>query len=149
MSWSYDASLSTNRDKVRLKIGDIDTADQLLSNETLDALLTEHNSDILLTSISAVRAIIASYTRTVARSAAGMSADTTVFFSHYQELLADLLKQNRGNSGARYSGSFSRSRHDTINDDSDFVKPDFRRGEYDYPGTGNVSEDKDSEEYGG
>tara|TARA_R110000824_G_C14951674_1_gene650997 strand:- start:129 stop:578 length:450 start_codon:yes stop_codon:yes gene_type:complete len=149
MSWSYNESLPTDRDKVRLKVGDVDTADQLLSNETLDALLTENSSDIVLTSIAAVRAIIASYTRTLARSAAGMSADTTIFFTHYQELLADLLKQNRGNSGARYSGSFSRSRQETINSDSDFIKPDFSRGEFDYPGTGNSSKDEDSDEFGG
>lgn len=39
MSWSYDPTLTTDRDQVRFQIGDTDTADQLLSDEELDALL--------------------------------------------------------------------------------------------------------------
>jgi len=147
MSWSYDESLTSNRDKVRLKIGDVDTNDQLLSNETLDALLTEWGSDVMLTSIAAVRAIIAAFSRTLARSAAGMSADRTIFFTHYQELLADLLKQNRGNSGARYKGSYSYDRQETIEDDSDFIQPAFKSGQWDYPGTGPDSKDPDSDDF--
>jgi hypothetical protein len=73
VSWSYSDSLTTNKDKVRLKIGDTDTNDQLLSNETIEALLTEHNNDLDLTAISCVRAIIAQFNRTIDRNAAGMT----------------------------------------------------------------------------
>jgi hypothetical protein len=75
VSWSYSDSLTTNKDKVRLKIGDTDTNDQLLSNETIEALLTEHNNDLDLTAISCVRAIIAQFNRTIDRNAAGMTAN--------------------------------------------------------------------------
>ena len=53
MSWSYNESLTTDRDKIRLRIGDVDTYEQLLSNETIDALLTVHNSDLAITAVSA------------------------------------------------------------------------------------------------
>tara|TARA_R100001086_G_scaffold244873_1_gene175133 strand:+ start:330 stop:773 length:444 start_codon:yes stop_codon:yes gene_type:complete len=147
MSWSFNESLTNNRDKVRLKIGDTDTNDQILSNETIDALLTEHSSDIMLTTISCVRAIIAKYSRNMTRGAIGLTADMTVFVTHYQELLSDLIKQNRGNSGVRFAGGFSDSRKETIESDDDFIRPFASVGMTDYPGSGQNDAGDDSDEY--
>lgn len=144
MAWSYSDSLSTDRDKIRLKIGDTDTNDQILPNETIDALLTEHSDDVMLTTISCVRAIIAKYSRKLNRSAAGMSADMTVFVAHYQELLSDLVKQNRGNSGTRYKSAFNISRKETIESNPDYVKPFAAVGRDDYPGSGQNSPGNDN-----
>lgn len=146
MSWSFDDSLSTNRDKVRLKIGDINTADQILSNETIDALLTEHGSDVELSAISCCRAIIAKYNRALDRNAAGMSANRSIIVDNYRALLSELLKANRGNSGARYSGSFSRDRKETIESDPDFIEPFARSGQFDYPGTGPLARDPNADD---
>lgn len=147
MSWSFNESLTTNRDKVRLKIGDTDTNDQILSNETIDALLTEHNSDVLLTTISCVRAIIAKFSRNLNRGAIGLTADMSLFVAHYQELLSDLIKQNRGNSGVRYVSAFSDSRRETIESDDDFIRPFAAIGRDDYPGSGQNDAGDDSDEY--
>jgi hypothetical protein len=147
MSWSFDDSLSTNRDKVRLRIGDTNTNDQILSNETIDALLTEHSSDVMLATISSVRAIIAKYSRNMSRSAVGMSADMAVFVAHYQDLLSDLIKQNRGNSGVRYTSAFSESRKETIESDSDYIRPFASVGMDDYPGSGQNNPGDDSDDY--
>lgn len=147
MSWSFDESLSTNRDKVRLKLGDTDTTSQLLSNETISALLTEHNDDVDMTTISCCRAIIAKFNRTIDRSGAGMNANRSIIVENYRQLLSELIKMNRGNSGAVYSGSFSRSRKETIEDDSDFILPTARESEFDYPGTGKNTTDKDWDKY--
>jgi len=146
MSWSFSDSLGSNLDKVRLKLGDTDSTDQILQNETINALLTEHNNDIDLTAISCCRAIIAFYSRALNRGAVGLSADRGAIVQNYRELLSDLLRANRGNAGARYSGSFSRSRKETIEDDSDFIDPAGKVGEFDYPGTG-VNRDSDLDEY--
>ena len=62
MSWSYSDSLSSDRDKLRFKIGDVDTNDQLLSNELLDALLTTRG-DPTLAAINAVEGILAKFAR--------------------------------------------------------------------------------------
>ena len=144
MAWSFDESLSTNRDKVRLKIGDTNTNDQILANETIDALLTEHSSDVMLTTISCVRAIIAKFSRELSRGAIGMSADMTVFVAHYQDLLSDLIKQNRGNSGVRYKSAFSDSRKETIESDDDYIQPFAAVGRDDYPGSGQNSPGNDN-----
>ena len=144
MTWSFSESLSTNLDKVRLKLGDTDTNDQILQNETINALLTEHNNDITLTAISCCRAIIAKYNRTIDRSAAGMSANRSIIVENYRQLLTDLLRADRGNSGAVYNGSFSRDRKETIEDDSDFITPFSRSGDFDHPGTDSRSTDDDN-----
>jgi len=54
MTWSYDDSLPTDRDKVRFRIGDTDSEEELLSNETLDALLVIRD-DVVLASIDAYK----------------------------------------------------------------------------------------------
>jgi len=140
MTWSFSESLSTNLDKVRLKLGDVDTNDEILQNETINALLTEHNDDVNLATIACCRAIIAKYNRTIDRNAAGMSANRSIIVENYRQLLAELLRANRGNAGARYKGSFSRDRQETIEDDSDFILPFARSGSFDYPGTGDDSD---------
>ena len=147
MSWSFNDELPTDRDKVRLKIGDTNTDDQLLSNETIDALLDEHSDDVMLSTISCIRAIIAKFSRNLSRGAIGMSADLTVQVAHYQQLLADLIRANRGNSDARYKGSFSYDRQETIEDDSDFKRPAFKSGQWDHPGTADSS-DPNSDKFG-
>mgnify|MGYP003124347246 CR=1 FL=1 len=147
MTWSFSESLSTNLDKVRLKLGDTDTNDQILQNETINALLAEHNDDVDLATISCCRAIIAKFNRTIDRNAAGMTANRSIIVDNYRELLSELLRANRGNAGARYSGSFSRDRQEIIEDDSDFMLPFARSGEWDYPGTGENMTDRDADEY--
>ena len=147
MAWSYSDSLTTDRDKIRLRIGDTDTNDQILPNETIDALLTEHSSDVMLATISCVRAIIAKYARNMTRGAIGMTADMSIFVTHYQELLSDLIKQNRGNSGVRYKSAFNQSRKDTIESDADYIRPFASVGMTDYPGSGqNSPGDPDSDD---
>ena len=143
MTWSFNESLSSDVDKVRLKLGDTDTSDQILQNETISALLTQHSDDIDLATIACCRAIIAKYNRALDRSAAGMSANRSIIVDNYRDLLKELIQANRGNSGAVYSGSFSRSRKETIEDDSDFILPFAREGEFDYPGTGQNNRDPD------
>ena len=58
MSWSYDTSLPTNKDKVRVSIGDTDSSDQQLSDEEINALLTVHGS-VRSTAIAVARMLAA------------------------------------------------------------------------------------------
>ena len=147
MAFTFSDSLSSNLDKVRFKIGDTDSTDALLQDATINALLSEHNNDLELTSISCVRAIIAKFNRTVDRNAAGMTANRSIIVQNYRDLLRELTRQNRGNSGTRYSGSFSRDRKETIEDDSDYIMPFSRVGQDDYPGTAPMDRDPDDSDF--
>ena len=126
MTWTFSDSLTTDRDKVRLKIGDTDTQDQLLSDETLDALLAVRN-DVVLCAIDACRAILSKLARDIDRSAAGMSGSRSQKTTHYKDVLATLVKESSGETRMKVGG-VSRSENETILDNSDFEKPSFTIG---------------------
>ena len=130
MTWSYSDSLGTNRDKLRLRIGDTDSNDQLLSNETLDVLLSDKNNDLALAAVDAVRAIIAKLGREFDRNAVGVGGSRSQKVQHYHDLLIQLNKEARGSTGV-VVGGLSADRKETIQDDTDFIRPSFRIGQDD------------------
>lgn len=126
MTWTFSDSIASDKDKVRLKIGDTDTDDQLLSDETIDALLAIR-ADVVLCSIDACRAILAKLARDIDRSAAGMSGSRSQKTQHYKDVLSSLIKESSGETRVKVGG-ISKDAKDTLNDDSDFEKPTFTVG---------------------
>ena len=126
MTWTFSDSIATDKDKVRLRIGDTDTDDQLLSDETLDALLAIR-ADVVLCAIDACRAILAKLARDIDRSAVGMSGSRSQKTQHYKDILATLIKESGGETRIKVGG-ISKSDNDTLRDDSDFEKPTFTVG---------------------
>lgn len=105
MTWSYDDSLPTDRDKVRFRIGDTDSEEELLSNETLDALLAIRN-DVVLASIDAVQAILAKFAREIDRQALGLGGPRSQKTTHYENLLKVLRAEaDKGSTGVFYGGA--------------------------------------------
>lgn len=128
MAWSFDASLSTDKDLVRFKIGDTNTGDQLVANETIQAFL-DNGDSVVDASIKCVTAIIAKLAREYDRSEIGMSASRSQAVQHYR----DLLKELNGELGALGNVSFggdSVSDKDTIEDNDDFKGPLFERDQH-------------------
>ena len=134
MAWTYSESLTTARDKLRLRIGDTDTNDQLLADETLDALLTDKNSDLALAAIDAVRAIIAKFGRNFDRNAVGIQSNRSQRVQHFHDLLSQLTKEVRLSTGVVVGGLLE-TRKDVIENDDDFIKPSFTKGQHDQDGT--------------
>ena len=130
MAWSFSDSLTTDRDKVRLKIGDTDTDDQLLSNETIDALLAIRD-DVTLCAIDCVRAILAKLARDIDRSAVGMSGQRSQKITHYEGVLRNLVKESGGEVRMKVGG-ISKDEASTLRDNSDYIKPSFSVGMDDY-----------------
>ena len=125
MTWSYDESLPTDRDKIRFKIGDIDTEEQLLSNETLDTLLVIRN-DVTLASIDAVEGILAKFAREIDRQALGLGGPRSQKTLHYRELLKELRAEAaRGSTGIFFGGG-SIAEKTAILSDPDKPKAPFR-----------------------
>lgn len=133
MSWSYSDSLSTDRDKLRFKIGDVDTNDQLLSNELLDALLAEQ-ADPTLAAIAAVEGILAQFARDIDRQALGLGGSRSQKTQFYRDLLKELRSQAARSSTSAFFGGGSVSEKETIQDDSDNPLTPFRLGQFDNPG---------------
>jgi len=132
VTWSYSNTLATNRDMVRLKIGDTDTNDQLLQNETIDALLTARSNSVVDASIDCIRAILAVFVREIDRSNIGITASRSQKFNQLESLLKQLQAEARTGHGGMFVGGHSRSDKDTIESNDDFIQPFAKVGKDDF-----------------
>lgn len=140
MSWSYNIDLSTDVDKVRVRIGDTNANNQLLSNEEITALLSAFGSDIIQTVIGSIRAIIAKLARDYDRSNVGMSVQRSQQVQHYKDLLEQFTGSGIEGINTRagmFVGGLSQSTEESFDDDTDYKSPDLRRRMDDKPGAGN------------
>lgn len=129
MTWSYNENLSTDRDKVRFRIGDTDTDDQLLSNETIDALLVIRN-DVVLASIDSVQAILAQFAREIDRQALGLGGPRSQKTTHYENLLKILRAEaDKGATGVFYGGATIAEKEDALADTTK-PRPPFRLDQF-------------------
>jgi len=92
MTWSYDSSLTTDKDKVRFYIGDTDQTDQLLQDEELSFLLTEM-SNVLLAAAYAAKAIAAKFSRQADKAVGDLRISLSQKAQAYVSLAADLEKR--------------------------------------------------------
>lgn len=132
MAWTYDPSLSTEKDQVRFKSGDTNANDKLVQDETIQALLNSGLS-VHSAAIATVRGILASLANTaVDRSAVGISASKSQRFSHFEAILRDLEGGGGGLPMPAFGGQ-SYSDRDTLEADTDFPGSPFGRGRDDNP----------------
>lgn len=137
MTFSYDTSLSTDRDKVRFRIGDTDSNRELLSNEEINAVLTAKPA-VMPASLECVDAILAKIARDVDRNAAGITSSRAQAFNHYLEL-KKRLQQEMLTEAEMFVGGLSKAAKQTFEEDSDFVKPSFDIGQFDNPEAGDAN----------
>lgn len=127
MAWTYDTSLATQRDTVRLLVGDTISTDPQMSDEELDALLLVHGS-VKATAINVALALAAKY----ARFADKWVGDLKILASQKSRAYYELAKQlgsSRGFSGGVPSaGGIYTSDKEATEGDEGLVKPHFRRG---------------------
>lgn len=132
MTWSFSDSLSTPLDQVRFRIGDTDSNREILSNETINAILSQYNNAVLRTSVICVRGILALLTRDTNRSIMGVSGSVDQATVHYRDLLRDLIAE-MNTEGGIYPGAISISTHDNLNNQNGntMISPDFVQGQFD------------------
>ncbi len=58
MAFTFDSALTSNRDRVRVEIGDTNSVEYMLDDDTIDALLTAYSNDVLRTCAVCCRAIV-------------------------------------------------------------------------------------------
>lgn len=137
MSWSYDTSLATAKDKVRLLIGDTDTSDQQLSDEEVSAILTLNSSDIYSSAIFLAQNLAAKYSRLVDTSIDSFRVSYSQLATKYNDL-AGVLQRTKDNSpgglGVPIVGGVSISDMQTRDADSDRPPSRSRVGMDEAPG---------------
>lgn len=134
MAWTYDSTLTTDRDKVRLLIGDYDVNDPLLSDEEL-CFLQGENTDIYSTAVAAIDVAIAAIARKPESKSVGplsLSYANRVRSLEAARTRIEKMKDERtGVPVNLWAGGISRS--DKITGETDETTKEFRLGQMDTP----------------
>lgn len=135
MTWSYDDTLATDKDKVRFFIGDIDTNDKLISDEGIEAMI-EAFGNLYDAAAAIADSIAGQFARSSSLSIDGFSIRSSERANEFRALAASLRRQGQaaaGGLGAPFVGGVSRSEMESVNADTDRVQPAFREGLFDNP----------------
>jgi hypothetical protein len=127
MSWTFDATLSTDRDKVRLLIGDTDTNNQQLTDEAI-AYLLEREPRVEFAAARACQVMEARYARYD-------SDQSGQIIARYRALAIELRKTGQMGVSQPYAGGISESDISSVNSDTDRPDNYFKVGMHDNQGT--------------
>ena len=129
MTWTYDTSLGTTRDEVRLLIGDTDTTAQLFSDEEIAAVLASAGSPR-----AAAAELALNLSARYARKADVGSGPLSVSWSQVSKEFAELAARLRSTGGTSVPvivvGGSSRAQQQRMRTDTDLIQPDIRRGRF-------------------
>jgi hypothetical protein len=130
VTWTYD--LTTSIGKVRLRIGDTDTNDQVLSDEEI-ATQTTATSSIDVAAMHCCELALAKFSRKVDRSVVGINSTRSQLVTHFQELLK-ILQRVAANAGGvvGYVGGIEQDRKDSAVADTNYIQPAFSVGSEDF-----------------
>lgn len=103
MTWTFDETLATDRDVVRLETGDTVTADQQLSDEAIDRAIAQRGS-VIGAAILCCDWMIAKYSRLVTQSVGSVSVSYGERLANYQTLIAR-LRLRAGNTNPFVGGT--------------------------------------------
>lgn len=134
MSFSYEPGAS-DKDTVRLLVGDTDETKRQLHDEEIAWFLAQ-NSSVYVAASEAAKAIAALYARQVDKEVGDLSISASQRQKHYLDL-AKQLRSRAALSVAPYAGGISRSDKQSVESNTDRVRPAFERGQWDSPGVSN------------
>ena len=150
MTWTYgNDPENSERDAVRLLVGDTNTNDQLVTDEEVQYALSQSRT-VPGAAAFTCRAIAAIFARDVDLDMSGASYSESQRVEHYRDL-ADRLDRMAMTSPLRSGAAtpapvatgLRRSDVRTARDDSDRVRPQFRQGMFDNPQDAGVRDDAD------
>ena len=140
MSFSYDeTNLSVELNKIRLYIGDTDSDSILLQDEEIISVQAD-NTGFNTTVAACCRLICAQLARKVDYKLSLLTEKASVLYDRYKEMAERY--EAMGSSSYPWSGAIYKSDKEAVEDDITLVKPKFRKGAHDHPGT--ISENDDN-----
>jgi len=135
MANTYNTALTTSKDKIRLLVGDTDSADWLLSDEEIN-FFAGQESNVYLAAAMTAKALAAKFARLVDHAIGDVRVNLSQRQAQFATLAKDLQTRGGGESAqivgvAPYAGGLSISDVETNNADTDRVPPLFYRGQFD------------------
>ncbi len=140
MTFSYDETqLSVELNKIRLYVGDTDSADPLLQDEEIINVQADITG-FKATVAACCRLICAQLARKVDYKLSLLTEKASVLYERYKAL----AERYEVMSSVSYpwSGSIFKDDKEAVEDDTSLVKPTFKRGVHRHPGT--VSDNDDN-----
>lgn len=103
---SYDPSLTTQRDRLRFQLGDIDPDAELLPDETYDAVLAQYANDERQSTITLATSLINRYAQMPNKvvTAGGSDVTWTNRVAGWQELIKRLRAETERDQAVAASG---------------------------------------------
>jgi hypothetical protein len=135
MAWTYGADpVASNRDAVRLLVGDTDTNDQQLQDSEVEYFLglfgVAGDSRVVPAAIRCCEALAAKYARQVDTTNQGLQVGASKRSEHYRAL-ADDLRDLETTVAEVFLGGSKYSEADLMDDNNDLIPPVFRRAQND------------------
>lgn len=135
MAWTYDSTLSTDRDKIRVLIGDYDSNDPMLSDEEI-AFMQAENGDIYSTAAACIDIAIAALARKPESKSVGplsLSYAGRIRNLEAARTRIKKMKDDRAGVPIPYAGGISRDDKIAVEQAGDRTN-DFAIGQMDAPG---------------
>lgn len=123
MSFSYDISLGTARDRIRSRLGDNDTQNVVLQDEEINAYLTLESDNEVRATRHAFRAALARLARQTDRVAIGIATSRSQRFEQMKELFALFEQESAAASGGIGVFGLTESDVTEVESDGDFILP--------------------------
>lgn len=135
MTATYDQNMLLARDRVRFRLGDTDVEDPLLSNEEIEAVLSENSDQEDETIIQLAEHLAAKFARRVTMSVDGLSISYSDLSKRYSEMATKLKAQmsEQAGIGVPVVPGLSISEMDGVDANTDRPPSQFRVGMHDNP----------------
>jgi len=132
VTWTYTNNpAGSQRDEVRLTVGDTDASDPLVSDEEIAYALTKTGS-VLGASAQMARAIAAKFARLVTSAVGSVSESASDLWQHYKEL-ADELELQAATLSMPSFGGLTVGEHLSDAQDTGLVQAANKRDQFDNP----------------
>lgn len=128
MSWSYSFNPgSTPKDQVRFLIGDTDSTDPLLQDEEIVWVLSKYNNSPINAAIRCCESVVGKFSRLANETVGQVRIEFKQKAEGYMKLLTMLKTRLATEDATPYAGGISISDKITVNQNTDRVKPDFKK----------------------
>lgn len=133
MTWTYNNDPgNSDRDALRLTIGDISEDEPQLTDEELAYMLTAEGS-VLGAAVAAVRVLQAVNAKAVDKAVGDLKISYSQRAAQYASLLKQLEARSAIRLGRPFAGGLSIAQKDAQKANTDRVDPRFERGQFRFP----------------